>query len=108
MKRRHSSVSTKGDTDLAKPAEDLASPADMATAPADLACNGSTDYASDVNNCGHCGNVCDAGKGCVAGACVVIPDFAVCSDHFQSDPNNCGHCGNVCDAGKSCVAGACV
>ncbi|HVY47754.1 MAG TPA: beta-propeller fold lactonase family protein, partial [Minicystis sp.] len=69
----------------------------------------------DPDNCGHCGNACDATEEtCSAGACVKLcGDGALsrCGDacvDTETDAANCGHCGNACAGGEQCVAGACV
>ena len=62
------------------------------------------DGSSDNSNCGVCGNICKAGRSCVAGECVVLcdPGWKACGDvcvDVQTDSNNCGECGKVCDLG---------
>ena len=52
--------------------------------------------ATDVNNCGVCGNVCATGSACCGGTCVAL-----------TSTNNCGACGTVCAAGQGCCNGAC-
>jgi hypothetical protein len=53
--------------------------------------------ATDINNCGTCGNICPINAPeCCSGKCVNI----------QSDPKNCGFCGRDC--GKApCILGCC-
>jgi hypothetical protein len=78
-----------------------------------------TDLASDFDNCGGCGNLCEApgpyeDGACVDGACVYecVEGAADCGDgtctYLGADPDNCGACGNVC-AGSTpyCIQGAC-
>ena len=79
-------------------------------------------FATDLNNCGFCGNTCAAPANgtpaCVAGTCGVAAcntgwgncdgsDFNGCEVEFSSDPANCGACGIVCDAGEYCGGGEC-
>ncbi len=80
--------------------------------------------ASDVNNCGMCGKVCQAGNGtpwCVQGRCGVSscpPGFGDCNGNpddgceidLRSDENNCQSCGNLCLAANGtaeCTSSAC-
>jgi hypothetical protein len=74
------------------------------------------DVSSDINNCGGCGHVCQAGSDCINGACTVPAVLACqaglvkcgsqCMD-VSSDINNCGRCGHVCQAGSDCTYGVC-
>jgi hypothetical protein len=87
------------------------------------------DPASDINNCGGCGNSCGANTTCNNGVCssAVAPCTAGhlgqfcdldagpslvccpgggCTD-MRVDNKNCGRCGNACTAGLTCVAGSC-
>ncbi|HZF06001.1 MAG TPA: hypothetical protein VE932_16830, partial [Patescibacteria group bacterium] len=70
-----------------------------------------TSFASDVDNCGACGNVCTGGTACVGGACeCTTPGTTLCAGacvNEQEDENNCGACGNVCTASQVCTAGTC-
>ena len=70
-----------------------------------------TSFASDVDNCGACGNVCTVGTACVGGACeCTTPGTTLCAGacvNEQEDENNCGACGNVCTASQVCTAGTC-
>ena len=83
-------------------------------------CNGAcTDFATDENNCGGCGNVCSGS--CVGGQCQTdamscnspTPDLCPCATgatgctNFLIDPANCGGCGNACAVGQSCQNGTC-
>ena len=67
---------------------------------------------TDPLNCGACGVVCGAGKGCLYGSCVdVCPGAAtrcdgVCRD-VTSDTANCGACGRTCTSGQVCSNGDC-
>lgn len=78
------------------------------------------DLTSDFGNCGACGTLCVAPRGCSGGQCVdqtvpppldcatigptIINCGGACTDP-QSDPLNCGACGVVCQ--NQCVAGVC-
>ncbi len=90
-------------------------------------CEAST--ASDVTNCGACGNMCsfpNTMAGCVAGQCTIgtcSAGYADCDSllgdgceiFLAGDPNNCGGCGNVCSfphttagcAASQCTVGMC-
>jgi hypothetical protein len=87
--------------------------------------------ASDVINCGACGNVCvaldNAAAGCINGVCGVgactagFGDcdksiWSGCESDLSTDVNNCGGCGQACPAvahgypacsGGMCVIGGC-
>jgi hypothetical protein len=78
------------------------------------------DTSSDVNNCGACGNVCDAGAICQAGACVFACTIGHtdcdglaengCETDISGDAGNCGACGDICllpFALPTCQAGEC-
>jgi len=88
-------------------------------------CNGSCfNLDIDPDNCGICGNICDDGLTCKAGACVrdCNAGQTVCNDEcvdLKTDPTHCGACANVCgpptvdQSGKivgsgTCVNGACL
>jgi hypothetical protein len=67
-------------------------------------CCGDTcrDFASDVYNCGACGNVCGGpAPFCFEGACRTCEELGgtYCGGecvNLLNDPYNCGACGNVC------------
>jgi hypothetical protein len=75
--------------------------------------------ATDVGNCGACGNVCSephAFAACTAGVCKVAACSAGfgdcdgqsgngCETDLAVDPSNCGACGNVCAV--ACSGGVC-
>jgi hypothetical protein len=75
-------------------------------------CNGQcVATATDVANCGSCGNACATGLSCVGGACVCPQGQSECGGactDLLTDEANCGSCGNACATGASCVDGACV
>ena len=67
--------------------------------------------ATDVANCGTCGNVCATGASCTTGVCRCpgvkgLVCSGACVD-ANSDTNNCGTCATVCATGGSCTAGVC-
>mgnify|MGYP001795178575 CR=1 FL=1 len=77
--------------------------------------------ATDLANCGACGNVCaapNATDACVDGACTIATCDAgfgdcdlVAGNGCETDTNvddlNCGACGTVCTATEECTAGVC-
>jgi Stigma-specific protein, Stig1 len=69
------------------------------------------DLASDVDNCGACGNDCPPYPGiegfavCNAGACEY--HFCLPGTDYNWDSSNCGRCGNVCPWGSGCAFGVC-
>ncbi|OJY16438.1 MAG: hypothetical protein BGO98_30620 [Myxococcales bacterium 68-20] len=103
----------------------------LVCAPSHADCNGIADDgcevqiagpgATDINNCGACGNVCD--DLCSEGACGCPGGGTFCPDGSCHDLNredeNCGACGNVCPPStdpplppewnmvRACRAGAC-
>jgi hypothetical protein len=97
--------------------------------PLGTCCNSACiDTSIDPDNCGACGNACQAGEFCSRGACVVgqactqNSQFASCAlpsrregeccsgtcIDLLNDDNNCDGCGYFCAAGTSCVGGLCV
>ena len=74
-----------------------------------MECNGSCiDIASDSQNCGTCGYVCDTGTICQGSTCVCASGFVSCSG--QCVPSNTDHCGTSCAAcpsGNVCNDGQC-
>jgi hypothetical protein len=86
-----------------------------------------TELVGDLNNCGACGNVCQASTGenevalCVrsetdrAGHCTTacVDGFTRCNEDgpcvaLVSDDANCGACGNVCAGNQRCCGGTCM
>ncbi|MEC7519308.1 MAG: MXAN_6577-like cysteine-rich protein [Myxococcota bacterium] len=79
------------------------------------------DTATDPDNCGACGIVCEAENaiaGCAASSCTIAmcdAGFGDCDMDFSNgcelplldDDMNCGACGNVCPAGEGCNSGTC-
>jgi hypothetical protein len=65
-------------------------------------CNGRADdtfnLRRDPLNCGTCGNRCDSGDACCAGACT----------NTQTNATNCGACGTSCADGQRCMSGKCM
>ncbi len=79
-----------------------------------ICCNGgcmdSNTFEWDQNNCGSCGNVCDASSSCDQGHCVCNPGTSDCGSgcvDILEDEANCGICGRACGAGEACVYGIC-
>ncbi len=73
------------------------------------------DVATDVANCGSCGNACAAGQVCSGGSCAAscgspytsCVDAGYCADTLI-DPSNCGGCGVVCPpTAPLCSGGSC-
>jgi hypothetical protein len=74
------------------------------------------DTATDANNCGSCGNVCNAlsngTANCTSGICGFSCNsgFTACSGacvNLQHDPGNCGSCGAACSGFVTCNSGVC-
>ena len=77
-----------------------------------LAC---TDTATDHENCGSCGTVCNGAQQCLSGKCTVVAGTAACGGSgtgttyadLRTDRANCGACGTACAANETCSDGAC-
>lgn len=70
-----------------------------------------TDYATNSDHCGFCGNECatEIGEVCVDGECGCPPGQTICSGvcvDTESDDANCGACDNSCGE-ASCSLGEC-
>ena len=76
---------------------------------------------TDPNNCGSCGNVCQAVNAtpiCVNGTCAhgtcnpgyadCNPNQPGCETNLNNDNSSCGACGHVCNVNETCVNGTCV
>ncbi len=75
-----------------------------------LCSNVCVDFDSDPNNCGGCGNVCEANAACVSGTCQCPDSLTTCGGSCvdtSTDPDNCGACGNQCGSGETCNSGTC-
>jgi len=75
------------------------------------------DTQTDRNNCGGCGNVCDADWECTGGQCTCGGELTgasgeICCDNAWIDPDddddNCGECGNACGDGYVCNKSYCI
>lgn len=67
------------------------------------------DVATDLNHCGDCGTLCDAGQMCADGVCVCAPTSLACGAGCvdpSTDEAHCGRCGRSC-AGGQCFEGDC-
>jgi len=112
--------------DSGPPPTDACTPSDEICNMADDDCDGMTDegfeLATDPDNCGGCGNVCElphATAGCMGGACVVDScemGFDDCDDdpgngcesELATDAGNCGGCGTSCiPPDRMCCDGTC-
>lgn len=77
--------------------------------------NACSNLSTDASNCGACGNACDAGLSCVAGACTDAvsacdPGLTSCGGDcvdVLTDRDDCGSCGHVCSIHAACIDGAC-
>lgn len=71
------------------------------------------DTASDVRNCGSCGNACAAGEVCSGSICLSggcpggTTDCSGSCIDTETSAAHCGGCGLACPSGSSCVAGEC-
>ena len=72
--------------------------------------------ATDVANCGTCGNACGSSQTCIGGACsapcsgdtsVCVGDDGAYCTKLDSDNDNCGSCGDACASGNVCSLGTC-
>jgi hypothetical protein len=79
------------------------SPAECAGCAEDCSASGTSccsmacvDTMADENNCGTCGNTCEAGSFCCGGSCV------------PESPDSCGQSCTACGATDLCCAGGCV
>ncbi len=66
--------------------------------------------ASDVYNCGGCGNACGPAQNCAVAVCRCVDGLQDCGGgcvSLQSNPQNCGACGTACGAGQVCNRAAC-
>jgi hypothetical protein len=81
----------------------------------DNLCGGTmVDLATDLKNCGWCGNICDSTKNlvCTGGVCQCKKDMLLCDTNqgcidVNYNWQNCGSCGNVCKTPEVCVMGHC-
>ena len=104
-----------GTPDAQMPPADVQQPVDngpSCSAPTTLCGSTCCNLATDVNNCGACGNTCAAGQSCVSGACrLVCPSGQTACGSTCVDTNsngaNCGSCGNNCGTGNACIGGVC-
>lgn len=71
---------------------------------------GCIDVLNNAQNCGGCGQMCGAGRGCALGQCScdlgLTPCGGVCTS-IMTDPYNCGMCGWQCSWGQQCWSGSC-
>lgn len=69
---------------------------------------GCVDYQTNHDNCGSCGNACDASRTCVSGQCVCPAGYTDCDGecvNLDIDAQNCGACNSACTG--PCVGGSC-
>lgn len=70
------------------------------------------DVLTASDNCGGCGQACEVGRVCAAGACSseCVEPYTECGGvcvELSRDAANCGECGTICEQGKPCVGGVC-
>ncbi|HUS33115.1 MAG TPA: MXAN_6577-like cysteine-rich protein [Kofleriaceae bacterium] len=74
-------------------------------------CDGTcADMQSDNQQCGECGNTCNAMEQCVAGTCQCTSGGKLCGANCvdtATDEANCGDCGVACGTGLTCNDGTC-
>ncbi len=114
------SDSADDDSDGLIDCADLDCANDAACAPCASECNGEcVDLSTDVENCGTCGNACNAantvGGSCSQGTCqysACSPGFGDCAqvsndgcETALDDVTNCGGCGNSCQATNAAMPG---
>jgi hypothetical protein len=66
--------------------------------------------ATDLENCGACGEACGEYQTCVNGSCTCPTGEMWCDGHctqVANDYQNCGGCGKRCSASELCAAGSC-
>ncbi len=74
---------------------------------------GCVDLASDENNCGTCGTVCDVNRSCVSGSCTCAEGYTECGTECVNtaiDVQHCGGCNTPCTgecSGGTCQASTC-
>ncbi|KAL4425573.1 hypothetical protein ABPG75_009589 [Micractinium tetrahymenae] len=71
---------------------------------------GCIDVMNNAQNCGGCGQMCGAGRGCALGQCSCDLGLTPCGGACASiltDPYNCGMCGWQCSWDQQCWSGAC-
>jgi hypothetical protein len=71
------------------------------------------DTATDIANCGDCGQACGGAKVCVQGKCAEAcpPGSTLCTDkcvNTDVDRTDCGMCGKACGGTDVCAKGKCV
>jgi len=75
----------------------------------EVACGSScVNTATDMNNCGTCGNLCGFGQTCQSGQCACAAGMLLCNGLcVQSDANHCGNCTMTCSSGQVCSSNQC-
>lgn len=76
----------------------------------DQCTDGCRSLASDHDNCGTCGNVCNVEEVCTNGTCWCRDGLTTCGSTCQnlaSDAKNCGFCGFECPDGRVCTDNVC-